>query len=267
MSRNTFLQSLGIALVGVVCIGAVALAGDWDDCDGWRHDDDWGDRGRFCEVREITVPATGSLVVDAGQNGGIGVQGWDSEQIEVAARVTVWRSSEPKAREIAQQIEISTNGGRVEASGPSDDRWSVSYRVHAPHLTDLDLEAHNGGISIKEITGRLRAQTHNGGLSLATVAGDVMARTHNGGVSVRLTGDRWEGSGLDVESRNGGVKLVIPEGYSAELETGTVNGRISVDFPITVQGRLDQTIHATLGDGGPKVRVKTKNGGLVVTQY
>ena len=64
------------------------------------------------------------------------------------------------------------------------------------------------------------------------------ATTRNGGLNVTLSGDRWDGEGLDVETSNGGVTVTIPDGYNAELETRTVNGGLRIDFPITVQGEL-----------------------------
>lgn len=244
-----------------------AMAHDWDDCEGWEEDDDWGNKGRFCEVREMTLPATGSVSVDAGHNGGIRVQGAEQGDIHLEVRVQVWDRSEDKAREIAGGVEILTDGNRIKADGPTRDGWAVSYRLRVPHQTDLDLEAHNGGISIEEVTGQLRAQTHNGGLSLAALAGDVQAETTNGGVHVELSGDHWEGKGLDVETRNGGVKVSIPEAYSAELETGTVNGRINIDFPVTIQGQIGRNIETTLGSGGAPIRVKTKNGGVTISSH
>jgi hypothetical protein len=90
------------------------------------------------------------------------------------------------------------------------------------------------------------------------------ARTMNGGLDVELAGTSWEGTRLDVETRNGGVDLSIPDGYSAELEVGTVNGRLEVDFPVTIQGRLDRHLRTTLGGGGEPVRVVTTNGGVTV---
>ena len=63
------------------------------------------------------------------------------------------------------------------------------------------------------------------------MSGDVHGRTSNGGVDVDLDGATWQGEGLDVETSNGGVRLRMPEQYSARLEAGTVNGGINVDFP------------------------------------
>jgi hypothetical protein len=65
---------------------------------------------------------------------------------------------------------------------------------------------------------------------------------------------------------NGGVSLVIPRDYNARLETGTTNGGMRVDFPMTVQGLIGKHIHTQLGAGGPLVRVITTNGGVRVSK-
>jgi DUF4097 and DUF4098 domain-containing protein YvlB len=262
MPKATRLLLLALFVLALLPASASA---EWEDCDGYRRDRDWGGEGRYCEIRELELAALPRLAVDAGRNGGIVVEAWDDASIRVEARVSVWNVSEEEARQLAAAIRVGESGGVVSAEGDTDRSWSVSYRIQAPRLTDLDLEAHNGGISVEGIEGVLRMRTQNGGLSLAALAGDVEASTANGGVHVELAGSSWEGDGLDVETRNGGVKLEIPEEYSAELETGTVNGRIRVDFPITVQGSIGKEIRATLGSGGAPVRVRTTNGGVTVS--
>jgi len=89
-------------------------------------------------------------------------------------------------------------------------------------------------------------------------------RTTNGGVKVALTGSQWDGEGLDVTTTNGGVVLEVPSDYNAHLETGTVNGGVRMDFPVRVQGRLDRELSTDLGSGGPTIRARTTNGGVVV---
>jgi DUF4097 and DUF4098 domain-containing protein YvlB len=128
------------------------------------------------------------------------------------------------------------------------------------------LQTHNGGIEIATVRGDLNLEAHNGGLRLDGVAGNVRGRTTNGGVDADLTGRTWDGTGLDLETTNGGVRLRIPENYSARLETGTVHGGIDIDFPVTVQGRIGREFSTTLGDGGPLVRAETTNGHVRVTR-
>src|SRR5204862_44973 len=77
-------------------------------------------------------------------------------------------------------------------------------------------------------------------------------------------GHPLEIDGRDVETHNGGVRMTLPEHYSAALETGTTNGRISIDFPVTVQGRITRYITTTLGAGGAKLRAITTNGGVSI---
>ncbi len=240
--------------------------------DPCRNGDYYGDNDykRHCEVRESTMPA-GPLNVDAGQNGGIAIEAWDGSDIRVRAVVQASASSEARAREIAGQVQVQAGGGRIYATGPEMERresWSVSYRINVPAKNDLDLHANNGGITIAGVSGNMRFDTTNGGVKLQDIGGRVNGQTRNGGLTVSLSGDRWDGEGLDVETSNGGVTLNLPENYNAELETRTVNGGLRIDFPITVQGELTSRkgISTTLGSGGPLVRVRTTNGGVKIVR-
>lgn len=69
-----------------------------------------------------------------------------------------------------------------------------------------------------------------------------------------------------MRTSNGGVTLDIPQGYNAELETGTVNGGMEIDFPVTVQGRINRRIRTTLGRGGASIRAVTTNGGVKIRE-
>jgi DUF4097 and DUF4098 domain-containing protein YvlB len=112
----------------------------------------------------------------------------------------------------------------------------------------------------------MNLRAHNGPVSLTGVGGDITARVQNGPLTVRLSGTRWDGTGLDAEARNGPVDLAIPERYNAQLETGTVNGPMDVAFPLTVtlQGHVTDRIRTTLGAGGAPIRVVTTNGPLTI---
>lgn len=241
-----------------------STAADQSGCD----DDRGGDRERWCEVREATLQATGRLEVDGGRNGGVRVRGWDRPEVRVLARVFAHdRRDAERAREVADRVTLSSDGGRLVADGPSTGRgtsWGVSWEVWAPRETALELRASNGGIAMEGLRGAVRFETLNGGVHIQDMAGDVRGETRNGGLRVELTGARWQGEGLAVETQNGGVDLRVPDDYSAELVTGTVNGGMEIDFPVMVRGRLDRRITATLGDGGPTVRVETRNGSVRV---
>jgi DUF4097 and DUF4098 domain-containing protein YvlB len=140
----------------------------------------------------------------------------------------------------------------------------VSYEILVPQTIDLDLRANNGGIHIADVRGQIEFETTNGGVSLTRLAGAVHGKTTNGGLHVELAGDRWEGGQLDARTTNGGVSLSVPSSYSAHLETGTVNGHINVNFPVTVHGEINRQLSIDLGSGGPLVRAMTTNGGVSI---
>jgi hypothetical protein len=215
-------------------------------------EENWGGRGdrpRHCEIKEQTLPATGGIIkVDGRQNGGVSVKGWERNEILVRAKVQAQAPTESEAQAMVSQVRIETASANIYAEGPqSRERswWSASFEVFVPHRSDLNLKAHNGGISID-------------------LNGNVKGRTTNGGLSVRLSGNRWEGAGLDVKTTNGGVNLVVPENYSAHLETGTVNGGFNLGIPVTVQGKIEKNLSTDLGSGGATLRLMTTNGGVSV---
>jgi hypothetical protein len=208
---------------------------------------------------------SGAISIDGQLNGGISVKGCNRGGIFVRAQVQTSALSQSEAEELARQVQVFADGARIRAEGPPRDRdhnWSVSYEVFVPNQSDLSLRTHNGGIGISDVHGRIELEALNGGIHLRRLAGYVTGSTTNGGLNIELDGQRWNGETLDVRTINGGVTLGIPEDYSAQIETGTINGRLKVDFPVTMQGRLDRHISMKLGYGGPLVRVTTTNGGV-----
>jgi len=227
-----------------------------------------GDRFSFRDLREMTLPATGSLNVDGGQNGGVRVVGSNRSDVLVRACLQTWGKSDEEAKALAADIRIETSGTIKAESSSTEHNWSVSYEILAPRNTSLNLKAHNGGISIGGVEGNIEFETMNGGVALKDVAGDVKGRTTNGGVMVALAGNRWNGGGLDVQTTNGGVVLSLPENFAAHVETGTVNGGFRSDFAALNVDRTDKwkpaRISADLNGGGPLIRVITTNGGVQI---
>jgi hypothetical protein len=223
-----------------------------------------------CEMREQNLGTSrGAIRIDPGMNGGVSVSGWDRADILVRARIDTAADTDSDARAIVPQIQIASGGGSITATGPEMDRhhqWSVSYEIFAPRQSDIQAKAHNGGIKISDLRGNIEFETMNGGVTLTRLGGEVRGRTTNGGLTVELAGDRWDGSGMDVTTTNGGVKLDVPSNYSAHFETATVNGGMKVDFPVTVQGRLTKEMSFDVGQGGPTIKVTTTNGGVKITK-
>jgi DUF4097 and DUF4098 domain-containing protein YvlB len=269
------------ALLGLIAIAQ--LTGQMQDnrapnlsCESFGN----GDRARHCEMREQTLTPVGRLSVDSGRNGGVTLKGWLQNQVLVRAKVDTWADTDSEAASIASQVRVDANTGQVTATGPDslssngriNSGWSVSYEIFVPQVTDLDLKANNGGISISDVRGRLEFTTKNGGVNLKRVAGDVNGSTFNGGLHIELAGNTWDGRQLEVTTKNGGVTLALPDTYSAHLRTETVNGGLRSDHPaVTPQAASlsgnrvrNQNLDVNVGSGGPLIHVSTTNGGVTV---
>ena len=262
VGRSVLIAAL-LALTGVSVLAQGSKGGSLSCRDNnWYNDRLVGN----CEIREQTLaPSGGTIAIDGRQNGGVSVKGWDQHQVLVRARIQTGASTQDEAVALGRQIRIETSGAKIFASGPESRKnyhWDVSYEVFVPRRADLSLETQNGGISIADVNGRIDFTALNGGVVLKRVGGEVRGSTTNGGLIIELTGDRWDGQSLDVSTTNGGVIMSIPENYSANLQTGTVNGSVNVDFPVTVQGRISKQVALNLGSGGALVKAMTTNGGV-----
>src|SRR2546429_8951985 len=240
------------------------------DCREWRGDDRLQSH---CEIKEQTLPAGGIITVDGKQNGGISIKGWERNEVLVRSRIQTQAPTQAEADQLAREVRIETAGLSIHAEGPQpreDYQWYVSYEIFVPRRSDLSLQAHNGGISISDVSGRIDFKTLNGGVSLRRVGGAVRGSTTNGGVHVELAGTRWDGEEMNHKTNNRRRQIAPRNNYSAHLETSTVNGNVSSDFPMNVplteRGRMPKDISVDIGSGGSTIRVTTTNGGVRVAK-
>jgi DUF4097 and DUF4098 domain-containing protein YvlB len=252
---------------------ALATSEGWAirDCSGADKDHTnwgWGNQEHACEVRTITIAKPDQLKVSS-MNGGIHVIGEDRQDVKIEAKVQAWATSTSEAADILRQIQIETSGGTIQDKGPNfhwgHQGYGISYVIHAPRQISAELKTLNGGIGLEHLNGDLKFDTTNGGVNLTDLAGDVRGSTVNGGLDISLSGDRWNGKGLQADTTNGGIALNIPDHYSAHLETGTVNGGIEVNFPITIQGDIKHHLTTDIGSGGPTIHAETTNGGVTLS--
>ncbi|MBY0507842.1 MAG: DUF4097 domain-containing protein [Bryobacteraceae bacterium] len=216
-------------------------------CQGWQS----SKYERFCEVREQKLPAMQRLDVSASPNGGVTVRGWNRQEILVRAKVEAAAPTEAQAKTLASQVQVQAGAGRVAVAGPTnlnynDSWWTVTYEVFVPHRIDL------------------KATSVNGGVTLSRLAGNVRGETKNGGVNVEMAGDRWQGTGLDAQTVNGGVSLHVPLNYSARIVASTHNGGIRSEFPMGSDLRQQRNVEFNLGSGGAPIRIATRNGGVSI---
>ena len=219
-------------------------------------------RATACEVRDLTLPATGSLAVVNDVSGGVTVEAWDRDEVTVRAVVRAYETGGRSPAALLAATRIETDGA-VRAVTDGGGWVEVSYHVRVPRATDLDVRTNNGALAVEGVTGTLRLDTRNGPVRLAGVVGDVEARTRNGDVAVVL-GAGWSGAGLRAETRSGDVRLVVPEGTDGVVEAATRYGAIGERAPGFRPAA--QTSRLYLGAGGPTLALSTRFGDVWIVR-
>lgn len=154
------------------------------------------------------------------------------------------------------------DGYRTRGTRSRDHNVSVSFQVRVPRGVKVASHSVNGEVRVEGVASEVDASSVNGSVFVSTLSGPVAANTVNG--SVRASMGKFDlQSDLRFSSVNGSVVAEFAEDIDANVDLSTVNGRFLSDFPVTISGRIDpRRLRATIGKGGPRIRLSTVNGNV-----
>lgn len=167
-------------------------------------------------------------------------------------------------RDIAE-VSADTGSGRIELDNISGavkaDTGSGS--VDADGVAGA-FEAHTGSGSVyllQTAPGDVRVNTGSGSTELRHVVGAVDIDTGSGRIVVEGRPEgRWK---LDAGSAS--ITLDLPDDAAFTLDAETDSGGITVDHPLTVQGKISKKhIRGDVRGGGPLLVIDTGSGSIYV---
>ena len=169
----------------------------------------------------------------------------------------------------ADSIQIKTKypEQRYEGRNNPGDNWaSVEYTLTVPRSARLDgAELVNGSLDIQGIQGDVHASLVNGTVKASGLGGEVKLSTVNGGIEANVAA-LAAAKGVQLNSVNGPIVLVVPSGASADVKASTVHGGITNDFGLTVEDGeyVGHTMNGQIGSGGARIRLNNVNGSIAV---
>jgi hypothetical protein len=246
---------------------------------------DHGDPVTDSEELTITKSQAPLLDVHAESNGGVYVQGWDQEAYGVTLCKAVEQGAE--ARAVLSDLHLDFHRGELGISIPhSGKRWAAHLLIRAPHASVLNIQVHNGPMTLYHVdgnltvraengpvsvtgsSGQLELEARNGPVTLEGNAGKQYVRLENGPLRLHLSGDSWNGSGLEASTRNGPVTLELPSGYRSGVTLESEgHSPFRCDATVCAEGRKtwdDDHKRVEFGAGPTLVRVSTVNGPVSV---
>ncbi len=259
-----------------------------DDC---RDHLRMGDNDYRSNIRdeELKIIPNQPLTITAEHNGGIEVTTWDKPEVSLKLCKQVSVDDESEGRKLLAETRIEINGSQISVHAPESNHHSLGtvLLVKTPKDANLNLNVHNGGVSLsgftgtaeahaqnggisfRRSTGKLTAEAENGGVSIKDCGGEVSAKVENGGLSIALP-ERWEGKGLEAHARNGGLVVSVPKNFNGGLEVAaSEHTSIICKDDICKAGERTWDNGRKLfrmGGTNPQVRASTDNGGIVIEE-
>lgn len=236
-------------------------------------------------------------------NGGVQVTGWDKDGYSVS----LCKAAAPydDAQQVLAQIKMAVESGEIRVKGPSNhEGWTAFLLIHAPKSASLDLNVHNGPLSLYSVEGKILARTVNGPITAKNCKGEVKLtaqngpitaegtsgtvelhtengpitshetsgsvdiRTQNGPIEVALSGSSWNGSGLQAHAQNGPLTIRVPHGYqSGVVVESDGHSPFHCAASVCSEGRKtwdDDHKRVEFGSGPTLVRASTVNGPISI---
>jgi DUF4097 and DUF4098 domain-containing protein YvlB len=258
----------GWILAGLIIAASVAAKGD-----EWK--------------KEYSVSGTPEVRVET-NDAQIQVSSTDASTVQLRVTTNGIEIAPNKVRITERQ-----NGNRVELEVhlPSNMHFitfhSTSRRVlieaTVPRQTNLNLHTGDGRVRVDRVKGELRIATGDGRIEGEDLDGALDANSGDGRIEVRgrfdrlhlhsgdgriqaeaLAGSKMAGS-WSVSSGDGSVRLILPDGFAADLDAHTGDGHITFNIPVTVSGSLSRsTLRGKMNGGGEYLEIRTGDGNITV---
>jgi DUF4097 and DUF4098 domain-containing protein YvlB len=189
---------------------------------------------------ELVVPVRSTIAANTG-SGGVTIRGVQGDVRANTGSGSVTLSA------IQGEVYAKTGSGSIRASqisGPFDgETGSGSIDLTLQGSGDVSLSTGSGSIDATGVRGALRAVSGSGWID---VDGEMRGR--------------WE-----LQTGSGGVTVALPAQAAFNLVARAGSGRVTIDHPLTIQGRIDermQTVNGTVRGGGPELNVRTGSGSI-----
>jgi len=225
----------------------------------------------FSQTYPLT--ATGRVSV-ANINGDVHINVWDQNSVKVDAVKRAYSSQ--RLSEVTVDVQSTADSVQIKTKYPEErnysgrnreDGWaSVEYTLTIPRRARLDgAELVNGSLDVTGVLGDVHASLVNGTVKASGLGGEVRLSTVNGGIEANVA-TLEAAKGVQLNSVNGSVVLIVPAGASADVKASTVHGGITNDFGLPVEDGqfVGHSMNGQIGSGGTRIRLTNVNGSIAV---
>lgn len=214
--------------------------------------------------RTVPLSVTGRIALD-NINGSVTITGWERNEVQIDAVKKA--SSQQKLDEARIEVDASADSVHIRTRYPegrtNNNPATVTYQLHVPHVARLDnISLVNGSLDVSQVSGEIKADLVNGKANAHDLAGRAELSSVNGTINAYYR-SLDNVTGIELKSVNGSVRLGLPSSPNADVRVSTVNGGITTEFPLQVQGKfVGRHLEGKLGNGGTRIEISNVNGSV-----
>ena len=144
-----------------------------------------------------------------------------------------------------------------------EDATELDIEVHVPSGVKLVVRTVEGGVEVDGVRGSLDVRVVDGSIDLRSVASG-RAHSTNGAIHAAFVGTELAESS-ELATVNGTVDVAWPAAAGAEVSARSVNGRVTVDFPVSGEVAPHKA-RGLIGHGGKGLTLRSVNGSIHVAR-
>ncbi|MFI5154694.1 MAG: hypothetical protein ACHQEM_00820 [Chitinophagales bacterium] len=232
MKKHTNLSNT-VLLIAMISLPAMSFAANGDDIDKKKN-----------LSKSYTVTASDKLEID-NSFGNVVINTWEKNEIKVDVEIGVKASTEEKAQDMMNEIEVKDyqsghsiswktdigdindnhHGKRNKNNDENDRKFYIDYTIHMPAGNPLQIENSFGKITVPDFKGQVNLTSKFGGLTTGKLADvdeiDVefgsaeLGSIHNGEVTFKFN------SKSTIDNVSGSVK--VKSEFSGDVQFGVDN--------------------------------------------
>lgn len=206
-------------------------------------------------------------------NGSVTIKTWDRDEYKLVATKVSKHEENLALMEVHQ--DISRDHAKIEVHIPKKKGWFSMSRIQGhvnlvlmvPATVDLEnITTVNGTLDLSDVMGPVNASSVNGRINATNLGGPTRLDTVNGSISASFSKVAQDAD-LSFGTVNGGIQIHLPEDLHADVRSSVVNGRISCDFPIKLEGsKSGRKLRGQIGNGGSSIAASSVNGSIKLLQ-
>lgn len=238
------------------------------------------------------LPPAGTVTLSAAPAGSIIIEGWQQNAVDLTATIELQGPDATALDQLAAVntfvVDVDSDHLRVLTTGTHDRvfmkkttknfpkaliglPWKIDFHLKVPALTDLEIDAGNGPISLSGVEGALRLNALHSDANLSLTGGLVSVLIQSGTINLAIPGRSWHGLSAEVKLAAGNLNIDLMPGFSADINAdvlrfGEIKNSIAGLKPQEQGSLAGRSIRARAGNGGATLNFTVGDGTIVIKQ-